>query len=285
MQAAPAPVAPLPTPEAAPSSPVPVLVVVHVAALALLVQVKHAPKLGLLEPAWVAALCLGLPLAAVAAMDATRRAALARAIGLFAAAAALAPAAWRFATGGPKSAFLDDPATLLGPAAVAVALGALAVAAGRVDPDRWGLGLGDWRWWGPRTAALVGGIVPLVLVGAWLSPELVAFYPDEKVARASLLGLARVQLGVGLYMLAWEFFYRGFLLFGVGRREGPLAAAIVQAFPFFLMHRSKPELEMASSFVGGVALGLFCWRARSFWPAFLLHWALNATMDLVGFAL
>ena len=54
--------------------------------------------------------------------------------------------------------------------------------------------------------------------------------------------------------------------------------------PFFLLHKVKPEPEMLSSFVGAIALGWFCWRARSFLPGFLLHWVMNAAVAALAFS-
>ena len=100
-------------------------------------------------------------------------------------------------------------------AGMAFALGA--AKAGAVDLEKWGLGLGDWRWWVPKTGLLFLATIPLIAMGAWLSPELREFYPEVEYARESVSGLIRYQLGNGVYMAAWEWFFRGFLLFGIAR--------------------------------------------------------------------
>ena len=61
-----------------------------------------------------------------------------------------------------------------------------------------------------------------------------------------------------------EFLLRGFLMFALWRRIGPLALVVVQLVPFVLTHIGKPEIELWSTFIGG---SVFAWltggRARS----------------------
>jgi len=74
-----------------------------------------------------------------------------------------------------------------------------------------------------------------------------------------------------LYLFCWEWFFRGFLLFGMAQGFGPVMAAILQAIIFGLAHYGKPPAEMYSAFAGGLILGAVAWRERSFAPAFYTH--------------
>ncbi len=74
-----------------------------------------------------------------------------------------------------------------------------------------------------------------------------------------------------IYMACWEWFFRGFLLFGIAQGFGPIAAVGLQTIVFGLAHAGKPPLEMWSSFGGGLILGILCWREKSFVPAFFIH--------------
>ena len=51
------------------------------------------------------------------------------------------------------------------------------------------------------------------------------------------------------------------------------------------VHDNKPEPEMISSWFGGILMGWLCWRAKSCWPSFLLHWIMYATMEVSAFVL
>jgi membrane protease YdiL (CAAX protease family) len=74
-----------------------------------------------------------------------------------------------------------------------------------------------------------------------------------------------------LYMFCWEFFFRGFLLFGMAQGFGSIAAIGLQAALFGAAHWGKPMEEFYSSFLGGALLGYVCWKEKSFAPAFYTH--------------
>lgn len=151
-----------------------------------------------------------------------------------------------------------------------------------------GVTLGRWRFWLPWTI-LFGGVMVAVVVGfAGRQPEFVRYYPMFRAdypgyqpARDGWGFFLLYEAAYGLYFLAWEFFFRGWLLFRLERDFG--ADAIwLQTMPFVLMHVGKPPLELHSSLAAGVLLGWLAWRGRSFWPCFLVHWTVAATMDLTA---
>ncbi len=74
-----------------------------------------------------------------------------------------------------------------------------------------------------------------------------------------------------VYMLAWEWFFRGFLLFGLRRRFPTWFAIGFQAMLFCLLHLGKPAMEVVSSLAGGVLLGVVALRLSSMVPCFLIH--------------
>ena len=88
------------------------------------------------------------------------------------------------------------------------------------------------------------------------------------------------EASYGLYLFCWEFFFRGYLLFGLLRSIG-WAAVIVQAIAFGLLHLGKPTSEVAASFGAGIVLGILALNAKSFAPCFLLHWASSVAFDLL----
>ena len=107
-------------------------------------------------------------------------------------------------------------------------------------------------------------------------------------SRVNLRALLDYELGMGFYMFCWEFFFRGFLLFGLMKtRLGAAGAVLVQAIPFALLHwswhahASKPSLEVLGSFVAAILLGILAVRTRSFLYGYLAHWAVSLTLDLI----
>jgi membrane protease YdiL (CAAX protease family) len=152
----------------------------------------------------------------------------------------------------------------------------------RENPMRYGLALGRWR---EGLAWIAGGML-LMAVTAWLFsrlPEFRAFYPDYWAAHdpggGAAYGWRSAGLS-GLQMFAWEFLFRGFLLFALADLFGPYAIWI-QAVPFTLAHFGKPEWETYSSIVGGVLSGWVAYRVGSFYPSWLIHWALAVVLGLL----
>jgi len=85
---------------------------------------------------------------------------------------------------------------------------------------------------------------------------------------------------MGMYMFSWEWFFRGFLLFGLRKIMPTWAAAIVQMIPFVILHLGKPAGEFWSSIAGGLILVPVAVRYKSFVPCFLGHYALSVINDL-----
>jgi membrane protease YdiL (CAAX protease family) len=142
-----------------------------------------------------------------------------------------------------------------------------------------GFGLGDRRF---GLLACAAALPPVVLV-AWLSsrmPDVRAEYPLLRLlpARHDLFPLHAAAYTL-LYYVAWEFFFRGFLLFPLRDAFGGAAAVLIQTTSSCLVHLGKPEGEMLGSIPFGILIGLLALRTRSFWYGFVLHAALGILTD------
>jgi membrane protease YdiL (CAAX protease family) len=101
--------------------------------------------------------------------------------------------------------------------------------------------------------------------------------------------LAFYEISQGFYLFCWEFFYRGFMLFGLMRAKwiNPTMAVILQTIPFTLLHwsivpsASKPLIEIISAAFGGLILGWLALKTRTFIYGFVIHWAIAAILDLL----
>jgi membrane protease YdiL (CAAX protease family) len=146
----------------------------------------------------------------------------------------------------------------------------------RRSPRELGLRVGDWRL-GLRYAGIYAAIaIPIILVASrW--PSFQHYYPRYPWAREDWRLLLLAQGGWLVYFFAWEFFFRGFLLFGLAERIGALAI-VVQTVPFVMMHFPKPEGESFAAIGAGLALGWMAYRTRSCVGAWLLHWVCSAAM-------
>lgn len=114
-------------------------------------------------------------------------------------------------------------------------------------------------------------------------PEFAGAFGDYPVTNPFLSAPALMiyaELSYGFYLFCWEFFFRGYLLFGFMRSIG-WWAVLVQAIAFGLLHCGKPATEVISSFGAGLILGIIALNAKSFLPGFLLHWAASITFDIL----
>jgi membrane protease YdiL (CAAX protease family) len=142
-----------------------------------------------------------------------------------------------------------------------------------------GVGLGGWRLGLSIAAVFYAVMLPLVL----LVSHTRAFehtYPLCQGALGSWGLFAVYEVGYVLYFVAWEWLFRGFLLFGMYERIGG-HAIWVTLIPFALMHVGKPEAEAFGAIIAAVALAVLALRTRSFWWGALLHASVAFTMDLV----
>jgi membrane protease YdiL (CAAX protease family) len=107
-----------------------------------------------------------------------------------------------------------------------------------------------------------------------------ATYPRTNPYVTVPMAMVFAEVSYGMYLFCWEFFFRGYLLFGLARSIS-WPAVFVQAVAFGLLHIGKPTIEVASSFAAGIILGVLALRAKSFLPCFVLHWAASVTFDLL----
>ncbi len=146
------------------------------------------------------------------------------------------------------------------------------------SPTRWGLAVGDWRLGG---LWVVLGLLIMLPVGFGAAPR-----PEFQTYYAPLVAQYRKApyffwLALFVYMVGWEFLFRGFLLFGLTgdarnlkpeTRNMRLAAAIAfSTLLFGASHYGKPPLEVFGSFLAGIALCLLAWHTRSCLAPIALH--------------
>jgi membrane protease YdiL (CAAX protease family) len=87
----------------------------------------------------------------------------------------------------------------------------------------------------------------------------------------------------GVRYFAWEYLLRAFLLFGLARQFGWWAVLLEEVIIFPLAHIGKPTLEIVVSAYAGLVFSVAAYRSKSFLPAFMSHWALAVTQDVLIF--
>jgi membrane protease YdiL (CAAX protease family) len=137
----------------------------------------------------------------------------------------------------------------------------------RRNPLSFGLRLGNWRTWCFHVVVtfLIG--LPVLYIASRYS-LLESYYTIQQ------FDLLRYSLETIVYLFAWEFLFRGFLLFGL-KEKLKESSILVQMIPFVLLHLAKPEVEAISTILVGIYLGYVVYRGDSYWPAFIIHLFIN----------
>jgi len=146
----------------------------------------------------------------------------------------------------------------------------------RIPYHELGGNVGSIRCWGKWLMFL------LILGVGWAfyvsrDPSYRSFYPMFPAARTSLIQLIYYECLVAVYMFSWEYFCRGFLLFGLKNKWGRYAI-LIQLVIFTLLHQGKPEYLI--SIIGGLGMGIFAYEAGTFLPVFLLHFITALSLDI-----
>ncbi|MBK8550632.1 MAG: CPBP family intramembrane metalloprotease [Ignavibacteria bacterium] len=142
----------------------------------------------------------------------------------------------------------------------------------------YGFTLGDKKF-----GFITSGIfLAVMLVTVWIvsgSQTFASTYPQggPKV-KEGLMIFILYELCILVYMLGWEFFWRGYILFGLKPKFG-YYSIIIQMIPFFILHKGKPEIELFASIFAGLILGIQALRSRSFIYSWILHWLVMFCID------
>ena len=140
----------------------------------------------------------------------------------------------------------------------------------RQEPSQFGLARGD-RKLGLKWALIAWAVMLLPVVYFAHRADVQELLPERTAALLDLTGFGNTtvfdglhvnlkallyyELAMGFYMFCWEFFFRGFLLFGLQKSPlGTWGAVIVQALLFMLLHwawkTTITRLSRAGSAVG-----------------------------------
>jgi membrane protease YdiL (CAAX protease family) len=142
----------------------------------------------------------------------------------------------------------------------------------------YGVRLGDWQF-GAKAFLILGPVLAALTYPSSRMESFVAEYPLYKGAGASPSIFIVYSLLYLVYYIGWEFFFRGYMQFGLGGRLGVAIAILVQTLASCLLHIGKPGAEIYSSILGGIVWGMVVFRARSLLPVLLLHWLLGISLD------
>ncbi len=141
----------------------------------------------------------------------------------------------------------------------------------------YGLGLGEWKY-GIAFILIGSCVTPIVAYNISQNAEHVTFYQAEfpmELAHQSTLYFILWILTMLPHYIGYDFFYRGFVQFGLTKRFDAFTGIMAQTTLTMLMHIGKPQGETWGSFVGGVIMGLVAHRTKSFWWVMIFHFILG----------
>jgi membrane protease YdiL (CAAX protease family) len=139
----------------------------------------------------------------------------------------------------------------------------------RKNPIRFGLQFGNIKVW-------CFHVLITILIGLPVLYFASNYQPLREFYTVSQLNPMKHMYETVVYMLGWEFIFRGFLLFGL-KEKLKETSILVQMVPFVIVHFGKPEVETISTILMGIYLGYVAYRGNSFWPAFIIHVFINIT--------
>lgn len=142
----------------------------------------------------------------------------------------------------------------------------------------YGMKLGDVKF-GLITSGIFLAVMLVIVAIVSGSKDFLNAYPQGGKKAGETAGMfIMYEMCILIYMLGWEFFWRGYMLFGLKPKFG-YYSVFIQMIPFFILHKGKPELELFASIFAGIILGLQALRSGSFIYCWILHWLVMIAID------
>ena len=144
---------------------------------------------------------------------------------------------------------------------------------------KYGVRLGDIRF-GSKAFLILAPVIIILAYASSRMDSFIAEYPLYKGVRGSLGIFVPYAFSYALYYLGYEFFFRGYMQFGLRDSLGDWNAILVQTLASSLLHIGKPACEIYGSVVAGILWGVIAFRTQSLLFILLLHWLLGISVDV-----
>jgi membrane protease YdiL (CAAX protease family) len=143
----------------------------------------------------------------------------------------------------------------------------------RDKPWDYGIRIGRWKPAIILTAVCLAAM-SLIIYAASKMPEFYSYYHESHI------DWPKWVFKWTLYMFAWEFLFRGYMLFGLEKSIGK-SAIFVQTIPFVLLHFGCVFWETLACIPEGFIFGYIAYRTRSFLPCFIIHIGIHILMAVL----
>jgi membrane protease YdiL (CAAX protease family) len=146
--------------------------------------------------------------------------------------------------------------------------------------NNYGLQVGDYK----TGLSLSVVFILIMFTTIWFfssTPEFVSKYPHLQSVRSDWGRFLIYEMGMLMYMISWEFLWRGFMLFGLKEKFG-YYSVLIQMIPFVILHNGKPAPETFGAILGGIALGVLALRTNSIYYCVITHMGVMLSIDLIS---
>ncbi len=144
----------------------------------------------------------------------------------------------------------------------------------------YGVTAGDYKAGIKISLIFLSIMIPIIWFASAL-PDFSSAYPQLKTTIDSWNVFFIFELGLFVYLIAWEFVWRGFMLFGLKEKFG-YYAIFIQMIPFLILHNGKPVLEAFGAIIAGLALGVLAFRTRSIIYCVITHACVMFSIDFIS---
>lgn len=144
----------------------------------------------------------------------------------------------------------------------------------------YGVRVGDYKIGLKYSLVFLAIMIPIVwFVSA--NKDFINTYPQLSDVKYSWSIFILFEAGILLYMIAWEFIWRGFMLFGLEEKFG-YYSVLIQMIPFLILHNGKPSPETFGAIIAGLALGILALKTRSVLYCIITHAGVMFSIDLIS---
>ena len=123
---------------------------------------------------------------------------------------------------------------------------------------------------------------PFFLLAAYVAsqdPQFLAKFPINPQAGSSRSMFALHAATYGLFYVGWEFYFRGFVLFGLRDSLGAVNAVLIQTLASALLHIGSPAAESFGAVLAGLLWGAIALQTRSLLSGLGQHFLLGIALD------
>jgi len=142
----------------------------------------------------------------------------------------------------------------------------------------YGVGLGIRK----RTLRSFLCFAPVFVLAGYIGSKdasLVAKLPINPDAGESALLFVLHAATMLLFYVGWEFYFRGFMLFGLRDSLGEANAVLIQVLASALLHIGDPTSEAFGAVVAGLLWGMLAFRTQSILSGMGQHFLLGIAVD------